>query len=101
MRPFPDLFNNIAPNCKPIAVKTRKFSASDQAVIKAETEKLLLEDRIEKSKSPWLAQPLVVNNGKGKRRMCKDYSQTINLFTDLDAYPLPSTDEIVNEVAKW
>ena len=33
--------------------------------------------------------------------MCIDYSQTINLFTELDAYPLPSIDSIVNEVAKW
>ena len=33
--------------------------------------------------------------------MCIDYSQTINLFTDLEAYPLPSIDAIVNEVAKW
>ena len=33
--------------------------------------------------------------------MCIDYSQTINLFTALDAYPLPSIDSIINEVAKW
>ena len=33
--------------------------------------------------------------------MCIDYSRTINLFTELDAYPLPSIESIVNEVAKW
>ena len=33
--------------------------------------------------------------------MCIDYSRTINLFTKLDAYPLPSIESIVNEVAKW
>ena len=33
--------------------------------------------------------------------MCIDYSQTINLFTQLDAYSLPSIESIVNEVAKW
>ena len=33
--------------------------------------------------------------------MCIDYSQTINLFTHLDAYPLPSISSIVNQVAKW
>ena len=99
--PYPDLFGNVSPNCKPIAVKTRKFSLSDQKIIKAETDRLLRENRIETSKSPWRAQPLVVDNGKGKLRMCIDYSQTINLFTELDAYPLPSIDSIVNEVAKW
>ena len=30
-----------------------------------------------------------------------DYSRTINLFTELDAYPLPSIESIVNKVAKW
>ena len=99
--PFPHLFTNITSNCKPVAVKTRKFSSVDYAIIKAETEKLLHEDRIEPSNSPWRAQPLIVDNGKGKKRMCIDYSQTINLFTQLDAYPLPSIESIVNEVAKW
>ena len=33
--------------------------------------------------------------------MRSDYSRTINLFTELDAYPLPSIESIVNEVAKW
>ena len=39
--PYPDLFRNITRNCKPIAIKTRKFSTSDQAFIKAETNRLL------------------------------------------------------------
>ena len=42
----------------------------------------------------------MVDNGK-KKRMCIDYSQTINLFPHLDAYPLPSISSIVNQVAKW
>ena len=50
---YPNLFNS--GENKPIAVKTRKFSAADQAVIKAETDRILREDRIEKSKSPWSA----------------------------------------------
>ena len=33
--------------------------------------------------------------------MCIDYSRTINLFTELDAYSLPSIECIVNEVATW
>ena len=32
--PYPDLFRNITRNCKPIAIKTKKFSISDQALIK-------------------------------------------------------------------
>ena len=32
--------------------------------------------------------------------MVVDYSQTINRFTQLDAYPLPRIDDLVNEVAQ-
>jgi len=32
--------------------------------------------------------------------MVIDYSQTINRFTELDAYPLPRIDQQVNELAK-
>ena len=99
--PYPELFRNITRNCKPNAIKTRKFSTSDQALIKAEIDRLLIENRIEKSNSPGPAPPLVVNNGKGMRRMCIDYSRTTKLFTELDAYPLPNIKFIVNEVAKW
>ena len=53
------------------------------AIIKAETVRLLQQDRIEPSNSPWRAQPFVVDNGK-KKRMCVDYNQTINLFKRLD-----------------
>ena len=51
-----------------------------------------------KSKSPWRAQ-LVVVKGNKKLRMCVDYSNTINRFTEEDAFPLPRIDEFVNQLA--
>ena len=33
--------------------------------------------------------------------MVIDYSQTINRFTQLDAYPLPRIDDVVNKIAKF
>ena len=30
-----------------------------------------------------------------------DYSQTINIYTELDAYPLPRIDDMVNELSKY
>ena len=32
--------------------------------------------------------------------MVIDYSQTVNHFTHLNAYPLPRIDELINEIAK-
>ena len=32
--------------------------------------------------------------------MVIDYSQTVNRFVHLDAYPLPRIDELINKIAK-
>ena len=95
------LFSHLLSTCKPIAVKTRKISAADQELIRIETRRFLQESQIGKSNSPWRSQPLIVNHGSDKKRMCIDFSQTVNLYTMLDAYPLPTIESIVNEVAKW
>ena len=68
--------------------------------IRKEVEKLLAQGVIEPSRSPWRAQVLVTKDERHKRRMVIDYSQTINRFTALDAYPLPRIDQQVNELAK-
>ena len=50
--PYSQLFDdNLSARCKPIAIKTRKFSFVDMAVIKVETKRLLQDDRIESNNS--------------------------------------------------
>jgi len=61
--------------------------------MKEEIHKLLAEGIIEPSVSPWRAQVVVTKNETYKRRMVIDYSQTVNRFTLLDAYPLPRIDD--------
>lgn len=97
----PDLFAHLTPNCTPIATKSRRHSLSDQRFIANEVKRLLDEGIIEPSRSPWRAQVLVASNSQHKRRMVVDYSQTINRFTDLDAYPLPRIDEMVERIAQY
>jgi len=43
----------------------------------------------------------VTNQETGKRRLCVDYSQTINLHTVLDAYPLPHIEDMILKLAKY
>ena len=38
---------------------------------------------------------------KRKRRLCIDFSQTVNQYTSLDAYPLPKLDEMINRLASY
>ena len=68
--PYPKLLSHISKDCRPIADKPRKFSKDDAKFIHKETKRLLKENLIEPSNSPWRAQVVVVKNERsGKRRM--------------------------------
>ena len=97
------LFANLSPDIKPIAAKSRRYCMDDRKFIRDETEALYKAGLIEPSNSSWRAQPVVVKdpNEMHRKRMTIDYSETINKFTQLDAYPLPRIDEQVNEISKY
>ena len=96
----PRIFQFVEPNCKPIAAPSRSYSREDLAFTEFEVSRLLKEGIIEPSESPWRAQVLVAKDDRHKKRLVIDYSQTINRYTPLDAYPLPKIETIVNEVSK-
>ena len=75
------LFEHLQNNCVPVATKERRYSMHDKKFISAEIERLLKNDLIEASSSPWRAQPFVVTPENHRKRMVIDYSQTINKFT--------------------
>ena len=81
--------------------KSRRQTSVDEAFIHQEILTLLKDKVIEPSRSPWRAQAFVVRNEKNKLRLVVDYSQTINRFTSLDAYPLPKIDELIEKVSKF
>ena len=97
------LFTNILPTCRPIATRSRHFSVNDKAFIQSEIVKLLLTGVIEPSSSPWRAKVVVVKNPSqpDKKRLCVYYSQAINQYTELDAYPLPRINEMINNLAHY
>ena len=99
----PSLFSNLLPDCKPISSKSRRFSKDDQDFILQEVSKLLSEGIVEISSSPWHAQVVVAKNplNQHNKILCIDYFQTINQYTDLDAYPLPQIDDMVNNLAAY
>ena len=97
----PPLFANLTPNCKPIVTKSRRFGNEDKNFIQSEINTMLQEGVIEESTSPWRAQVLIVSNERQRKRLVVDYSQTINRFTKLDAYPLPRMDDLALEISKF
>ena len=94
-------FANLTENCHPIVSKSRRYSRDDLKFIDGEVERLLKEGIIEPSNSPWRAQVVVAKDDSHKRRLAIDYSQTINRFTLLDAFPLPKINDLVNDIAQY
>lgn len=97
----PEPFANLTADCYPVATKSRRYSQEDISFINREVERLLKEGIIEPSKSPWRAQVVVTKDENHRKRLAIDYSQTINKFTLLDAFPLPRIDELINEMAQY
>ena len=61
------LFQNLTPNCKLIATKSWNYSAEDTQFIRKEILKLLEDDIIEPSYSPWRAQDVVTSTPNKKK----------------------------------
>ena len=99
--PAPSLFANLTSDVTPIATKSRRYSSADKEFISQQVEKLLAAGIIEPSNSPWRAQLLIDRSPNHKTRMVVDYAETINRFTELDAYPLPLIEDVVAEMAKY
>ena len=98
----PLLFHNLSKACKPIAIKSRHFNSNDQMFINKEIDCLYSEGIVKPSMPPWCAQIIVVKDANNNKcHMCVDYSQTVNLFTKLDAYPLPRIETSINDFAKY
>ena len=88
------LFQFLAPECKPIASKSRRYCMEDKGFIATEINELLQEGIIEPS-------VVVTRSERHRKRMVIDYSETINIFTQLDAYPMPRVDDTVNQIAQY
>jgi len=96
------LFEHISPATTPIAVKSQRYAQADKEFIASEIRRLLQEDAIEKCTSPWRAQVVVARNETtGKKCLCVDYSQTVNKFTHLNAYPLPRINDTIRQVSQY
>ena len=60
------------------------------------------EGIIKPSMSLWHAQIVVIKDASNNKcHICVDYLQTVNLFTKLDAYPLPRIETLINDLAKY
>lgn len=97
----PRLFKYLAPGWKPVATRSRQYKMDDLLFIRKEVKRLKENGVIELAETPWRAQPLVTHDERHRKRMVIDYSMTINRFTQLDAFPLPRIDVMINDISKF
>ena len=63
-------------------------------------EKLVVEDIIEKVEhSEWASPTVPIVKANGDLRICGDYSTTINKFSVLEQYPVPSLEELLSKLS--
>lgn len=60
--PEVSLFSNLSDDAKPVATKSRRYNQEDRKFIQENIEKLLEEDVIQPSSSPWRAQVVTVKD---------------------------------------
>lgn len=90
---------NLTPDCKLIAIRSRQHTNEDINFINTKIKRIFREGIIQPSQSTWRVQVLVTSSENHKNRMVIDYSQTINKFILLDAYPLLQID-MIRDIAK-
>ena len=98
------LFQGLDHTVKPIKDGSRRYSVEDRDFMSQEVKRLLEAGIVEESHSPWRSQPVISRrmiNGAIKKRLCIDYSRTVNTITPEVAFPIPRIEDIVNEAAKY
>ena len=77
---------------KPINQMPYRVSPKERKIIESEIERMLDEEIIEPSNSPWASPVVLVSKKDGSVRFCVDYRK-VNLLTTRDVYPLPRIDD--------
>ena len=83
---------------KPIKIPPRRLPFAQREIVEKEIQKMLDNNIIESSESPWSAPLLLVEKKDKSWRFCVDYRQ-LNKVTKKDAYPLPRIDESLDALA--
>lgn len=82
---------------EPIKQRYRPQNPRMQEIIDSEVDRMLKEEIIEPSNSPWSSPVVIVRKKDGNPRFCVDF-QKINAISRKDAYPLPFINAILDKL---
>ena len=83
---------------KPFKMPCHRIPMFKGPIIEQEIKKMLEQDVIEPSASPWSSPICLVSKKSGDWRFCVDL-RALNSVTKLDTYPLPRIDETFDRLA--
>ena len=82
----------------PIRQPVRRVPEALKNTIKTEVDRMLDQNIIRPSTSPWASPVVMVRKSDGSWRFCVDYRR-LNSITHRDAYPLPRIDATLDSLA--
>lgn len=79
----------------PVHRRPYRVSHAERLVIQREVDKMLSNEIVEPSSSPWASPVVLVKKKDGTWRFCVDYRH-LNKITKKDVYPLPRIDDALD-----
>ena len=79
-------------NARPVHQNPRRRSPKEKQIINDHVQKMLKNNHISHSASPWASPVVLIMKKDGSIRFCVDYRQ-LNQVTVRDVYPLPRIDD--------
>ena len=80
---------------KPVRFPPRRIAPGHKEIVEKAIDKMIQDEVISPSTSPWASPIVLVAKKNGETRFCVDYRK-LNLATKLDAYPLPKIDDCID-----
>lgn len=82
---------------RPIRQNPYRVAQKEREAIQQQVEKMLQDDVIQPSNSPWASPVVLVKKKDGSLRFCIDYRK-LNHVTKKDVYPLPRIDDSLDRL---
>ena len=82
---------------RPFKLRNYRSGPKEQEAIENEVSKMLKNNVISASQSPYSSPVLLVTKKDGSIRFCVDYRK-LNSLTQKDAYNLPRIDDILDQI---